>query len=140
MTAQATPTERKMPAPLVSPEVQAWFDATAQGRLMYRHCSACARPHHAPRSICPHCYSGETTWRTSGGVGTVYTYSVLRRGTPVPYCIAYVSLDEGVTMLTNLVDCDFDAVHVGMRVKLRFVQAEGGFQMPVFSPWDAEAR
>ncbi|MDB5874502.1 MAG: hypothetical protein JWQ07_3944 [Ramlibacter sp.] len=139
MTTQATPAARKMPAPLMNPEAQPWFDATAQGRLTYKQCGSCGKSHHPPRSICPHCFSDATQWKTSTGLGTVYSCSVLRRGTPVPYCIAYVTLDEGVTMLSNLVDCDFDAVRIGMRVKVRFTEADGGAKMPVFAPAEGRA-
>ena len=134
MNAPAATAPRKMPAPLINPEVKPFFDATAEGRLLYRLCESCGKPHHPPRSLCPHCFSDATAWKVSAGLGTVYSCSVLRRGTPVPYCIAYVTLDEGVTMLTNLVDCDFDAVHIGMRVRVRFAEAEGGAKMPVFAP------
>jgi len=139
MTADTRAAPRKLPAPLINPEAKPYFDATAQGRLLIRQCTACGQPHSPPRSICPHCFSDATEWKTSAGLGTVYSCSVLRRGTPVPYCIAYVTLDEGVTMLTNLVDCDFDTVRIGMRVQVRFVEAEGGAKMPVFAPADGEA-
>ena len=134
MTEQARTAPRKMPAPLMNPEARPWFEAAAEGRLLYRQCGACGKPHHPPRSICPHCFSDATAWQTSDGLGTVYSCSVLRRGTPVPYCIAYVTLDEGVTMLANLVDCDFDAVAIGLRVKVLFTQAEDGATVPVFAP------
>jgi uncharacterized OB-fold protein len=52
----------------------------------------------------------------------------------VPYCIAYVKLDEGLTIMNNIVDCDFEALRVGLRVQVRFTQAEGGATMPVFAP------
>lgn len=129
-----TATERKMPAPLMNPEAQPWFDSAAQGKLVYRHCTACNQAHHYPRNICPHCFSASTEWKESAGKGEIYSYSVLRRGTPVPYCIAYIALDEGVTIMSNIVECDFDAVRIGMRVKVQFTQADGGAQMPVFAP------
>ncbi|MDB5452151.1 MAG: DNA-binding protein, partial [Caulobacteraceae bacterium] len=59
-------------------------------------------------------------WIESGGQGVIYSYSVTRRGTPTPYCIAYVTLDEGPTMMTNIVDCDLDQVRIGQRVQVVF--------------------
>ena len=126
--------DRKLPAPLLNPEAKAWFDASAEGRLPYRQCDACGIAHHYPRSVCPHCFSSATGWKQSAGRGWIYSYSVLRRGTPVPYALAYVTLDEGVTMLTNIIDCDLDALRIGMRVALRFIEAEGGARLPVFAP------
>ena len=125
---------RKIPAPAVNPENQEFFDAASQGRLLVKKCTACGEFHHYPRSICPHCFSDRTEWRDAKGTGTVYTYSVLRRGVPEPYCIAYVTLDEGVSMLTNIVDCDLDAVRIGQKVKVVFKPTEGGAPVPMFTP------
>ena len=45
---------------------------------------------------------------TSPGTGTIYSVSVTRRAGPIAFAIAYVTLDEGVSMLTNIVDCDLE--------------------------------
>ena len=63
----------------------------------------------------------------------IYTYSVLRRGVPEPFCIAYVTLDEGVSMMTNIVDCDLDTIKIGMKVKAVFQATEGGPPVPMFT-------
>lgn len=125
--------ERKIPAPAVNPENKPYWDAAAQGRLKYKRCQACDQPHFYPRALCPFCFSDRTEWVESAGGGTIYSYSVHRRGTPVPYAIAYVTLDEGFTMLTNLVDCDFDALAIGQRVRLVFKPAEDGAAVPMFT-------
>jgi uncharacterized OB-fold protein len=125
---------RKIPAPAVNPENKAYFDAAAQGKLLVKHCTACGEFHHYPRALCPHCFSDKTEWRDAKGAGTVYTCSVLRRGVPEPYCIAYVTLEEGVSMLTNIVDCDLDTVKIGMKVKVTFKPTDGGPPVPMFTP------
>lgn len=78
--------------------------------------------------------SDATEWRTSAGTGSVYSFSVTRRGVPVPYAIAYVHLDDGVTMLTNIVDCDLDAIRIGDRVRVLFKPSDGGPPVPCFTP------
>lgn len=131
----ATPyQERKLRDPELNPGDQPYFDAAAEGKLMLKKCSDCGEYHHYPRAICPHCFSGKVEWVQAKGTGEIYTYSVTRRGGPVPYCIAYVKLDEGVTMMTNIVDCDLDSVKIGQKVKVVFKKSEGGFSMPVFTP------
>ncbi|HEY2047878.1 MAG TPA: OB-fold domain-containing protein, partial [Caulobacteraceae bacterium] len=64
----------------------------------------------------------------------IYTYSVMHRGTPVPYAIAYVTLDEGVSLLTNIVDCDMASLKIGQRVKLKWTPTEGGPPVFTFTP------
>ncbi|HEX2648863.1 MAG TPA: Zn-ribbon domain-containing OB-fold protein [Burkholderiales bacterium] len=124
---------RKIPAPGVNPENKPYFDAAASGRLLVKFCNACRKYHHYPRALCPHCFSDKTEWREAKGTGTVYTYSVLK-AVQEPYCICYVTLDEGVTMLSNLVDCDFGKLEIGMKVKAVFQATEGGVPVPMFTP------
>lgn len=131
--------DRKIPAPVVNAEVKPFFDAAAEGRLLLKKCADCGEAHFYPRAICPHCFSANTIWIDAGGTGTIHTYSVLRRGVPVPYCIAYVTLDEGVSMISNIVDCDLDAVRIGQPVRVVFKPTEGGPPVPMFTPV-AEAR
>ena len=124
---------RKVPAPSVNPENKPFFDAAANGKFLLKFCNGCRKFHHYPRALCPRCFSDKTEWREAKGTGTVYSWSVLRAA-PDPYCIAYVTLDEGITVLTNLTDCDLDKVTIGLRVKAVFKPSEGGTPVPMFMP------
>ena len=124
---------RKIPSPSVNPENKPYFDAAAQGKLLIKKCNACGKNHFYPRALCPHCFSDKTEWLEAKGTGTVYTFSALK-AVQDPYCICYVTLDEGVTMLSNLVDVDFDKLKIGMKVKAVFKATEGGTAVPMFTP------
>ena len=108
----ATAEERIITPPPVNPENERYFD---------------------PRVVCPHCFSDQTEWVPAKGTGTVYSYSTMRRGVPAPYTIAYVTLDEGVSMMTNIVDCDVDTLGVGDKVQVVFRSAEDGTPVPMFT-------
>jgi uncharacterized OB-fold protein len=125
--------ERKLQPPHVTPENRPFWDAATAGRLMIGACTSCGESHYYPRSICPHCGSERTGLREASGRGTIYTYSIMRRA-PVPYAIAFVTLAEGVTMMTNIVDCDLDAVRIGQPVTLVLKATEGGPPLPMFAP------
>ena len=125
--------ERKIAAPPINQETQQFWDAAAEGKLLYKKCAACGEPHFYPRNHCPFCFSDKTEWQEASGRGTVYTYSVMRRA-PVPYCIAYVELAEGPRIMSNIVDCDLDTVHIGQAVRLVFKPSEGGPPVPMFTP------
>ena len=125
--------ERKISAPAVNLETQPFWDATAEGKLLIKKCTACGEPHFYPRTHCPFCFSDKTEWVEASGRGTIYTYSVMRRA-PIPYAIAYVTLAEGPTMMTNIVDCDLDGIKIGQKVKLVFKPSEGGAPVPCFAP------
>ena len=126
--------ERTIPAPEPNPETKPFWDAAAEGKLLIKRCRACGEAHYYPRALCPHCFSAETAWQEAKGEGTIYSYSVVRRGASVPYAIAYVTLAEGVTMMTNIVDCDLDTVRIGQRVRVVFKPSEGGPPVPMFTP------
>ena len=116
-----------------NPETKPFFEGCAAGVLKVPHCAGCGKAHWYPRGVCPHCMSQNLSWRDASGQGTIYSFSVMKRA-EVPYCIAYVTLAEGPTMLTNIVECDLDTVRIGQKVALRFVPTEGGPPLPFFTP------
>jgi uncharacterized OB-fold protein len=126
-------TRRTIPAPQPHPDTREFWDAAARGTFLLRHCGSCGQLHHYPRALCPFCFSDALDWVAASGAGTIYSYSVMRRA-EIPYAIAYVTLDEGVTVLTNLVDCDLDAIRIGQRVRVVFTPTEGGPPVPMFAP------
>ena len=126
--------ERKMRDPAMNPGDEPYFQAAAEGKLLLKKCNECGEHHHYPRALCPFCWSDKVEWVQAKGTGEIYTYSVTRRGGPVPYCIAYVTLDEGPKMMTNIVDCDLDTIKIGQRVKVSFKKTEGGATVPCFAP------
>lgn len=125
--------QRKIPAPTPSPETEAFWNAAQEGKLLLRKCLACGEVHYYPRTICPFCFSDRTEWRPASGRGTLYSFSIMRRA-PEPYCIAYVTLEEGPTMMTNIVGCDFDKLHIGQKLRVVFVPSDGGPPVPMFTP------
>jgi uncharacterized OB-fold protein len=125
--------ERKIPAPEPNPETKPFWDAAAQGRLLLKKCLACNQLHYYPRTICPFCGSDRTDWQPAAGTGSIYSWSVMRRA-ETPYCIAYVTLDEGVTMMTNIVGCDLDGIRIGQKVRVIFTPTDGGPPVPTFTP------
>jgi uncharacterized OB-fold protein len=116
-----------------NPETKPFFDAATEGKFLIPHCGACGKSHWYPRAICPHCFSQDLAWTEASGKGKIYSFSVMKRA-EVPYCISYVTLDEGPTMMTNIVDCDLNAVKVGQPVRVKFVPTEIGPPMPMFTP------
>ena len=124
---------RKISAPVETPEAAPFWTAAREGRFLIPLCRSCGKAHWYPRAICPFCFSDKTEWRDATGGGTLYAFSVMRRA-PEPYAVAYVTLDEGPTMLTNLVDCDLDRLAIGQRVRLVFTPTEGGAPVPTFRP------
>jgi uncharacterized OB-fold protein len=135
---QQTQTAMPTPAPVVNVETQEFWDATAQGKLLLPKCNACGTVGWYPRRFCPDCSSFDVGWIEASGKGTIYSYTINRRGQgdyrDVAYVLAYVQLAEGPRMLTNIVDCDYDTVRVGQAVELVFHDTGKGTALPRFRP------
>ena len=125
---------RPVPAPAVTIESKPFFDAAEQGRFLIKRCTACKEAHWYPRSMCPFCHSDQTVWEESPGEGVVYSFSIMRKSPSGPYALAYVTLDEGPNVLTNVVDVTPEGLKIGMRVKVKLQPTEGGPPVPVFVP------
>ncbi|MFC4055497.1 Zn-ribbon domain-containing OB-fold protein [Actinomadura syzygii] len=126
------------PVPEIAPELAEFWTATTEGRFLVRRCAACGEAHWYPRMVCPFCHSTDTGWEDASGRGTVYTFSVVRRGAgdyaAAPYVLAYVELAEGPRMMTNIVDCDVESVRVGQEVEVVFHRASADAALPRFRP------
>lgn len=128
------------PAPAISPETQEFWAATTEGRLLLRRCDDCATVIWYPRAHCPACGSQDTSWMPASGRGTVYTFTVVHRSAvegfrdALPYVVAYIELEEGPRVLTNIVDCDPASVVVGMPVTVVFHDTGAGSALFRFRP------
>ena len=80
-------------------------------------CEACGHMHHYPRVPCPFCGSDGIAWVDAEGTGRIYSYSVTHQASE-PYVIAYVTLTEGPTLMTNIVDTPHDEIAVDAEVEL----------------------
>ena len=112
-----------------SPETKEFWTSLTANKFVVRRCNACGESHWYPRAICPFCHSDDTEWREASGRGVIYTYSVMRRA-KTPYAIAFVTLEEGPTMMTNLVDCDLDAIRIGQPVEVTIRPNADGVPLP----------
>ena len=119
--------------PAINPENQPFWAATVAGRLLLKHCKACGEAHHYPRAHCPFCRSPDTNWKEASGRGVIYSFTIMRRAA-TPFVVAYVTLDEGPTIFTNLVDFDLEQLAIGRAVAVTFIAGEDGLIRPVFRP------
>jgi uncharacterized protein len=124
--------ERAFPVP--DAVTRPFWDGVAEGVLRVQRCVACDRHLFYPRAVCPYCMASDLEWTEASGVGEVHSFTVVHRAPPdyrdeVPYVVALVDLDEGVRMMTRLVDVEPGAVTVGMRVE---VVMRGEPRLPYF--------
>lgn len=122
-------TDAAQPTGLVS-EAQPFWDAAARGVLLIKRCIDTARFFFYPRERSPFT-GGETEWVEVSGRGTVYSCSLSLR--PKPCCLAYVKLEEGPIVLTQIESENLAAIAIGQAVRVEFRDL-GGKMAPIFIP------
>ncbi len=127
------------------PEVdsQPFWEATKNHELTYQTCDKCSEVIFYPRRHCTKCGSDQTTVHISKGEGAVYTFSVVMQSRHPAfkdlgaYAIAYVDLDEGFRIMTNIVGVQdpITDIQCGTRVRVKWEdQGEGEVSLPLFEP------
>jgi len=115
-----------------------WWDAVGRGILPIQKCNACGELYHPPRPMCGACRSQDMGFVESTGQGSVHTFTVIRHpqfpGYDFPIVAALIELEEGVRMMSNVVECDPADVHIGMAVEGFIHEDEDGFKLPLFRP------
>jgi uncharacterized OB-fold protein len=114
------------PLPHIDEEMRPWWEAAQRHELYIQKCRDCGDLRFHPRALCTSCMSSRTEWVKSGGRGKIYTYTVTNQNgsagfrDSLPYVLAWVELDEGVKLLTNIVDCPPTQVKIDMPVEAVF--------------------
>jgi uncharacterized protein len=133
---------RQLPVP--TELSRGFWDACAEHRLVVPRCEKCGGHFFPPERLCPPCGSARWEYVESAGSGTVTACTVVYRAPSpafdVPYVVAVVELDEGCTLLTNVVLEDPESVSVGMRVHVVFLDHSDGRALPVFTSGVARVR
>jgi len=131
-------TQPRRPAPILTDDNAVYWDAAAEGRLVAQRCGGCGELRHPPRPACPHCHSLAIDVAPLSGLGTLYSYAVLHHpqnpAFDYPVLAALVDLDEGIRVVSNLVDVEPGAIEIGMRLTVRFEPTAGDRAVPVFAP------
>ena len=113
-----------------------FFEGLQANEFLLPWCKSCGKAHFYPRSACPHCWGEEYDWRPAAGTGTVDNITVVRANPPtafrdeIPFTIVIVELDEGVRLLSNVLD-EPGTVSIGDRVRVEIVERDGD-RVPLF--------
>ena len=91
-----------------------------------------------PRPLCPACSSRDVEVFVASGRGTLLSYVINHRPHPSfesPYAIALVRLEEGPTMMSNIIDCAQtpEALVLDMPLTVTF-EDNGDIAIPLFRP------
>ena len=126
--------------PLVNDENKHFWEGGANAELRFLRCRDCGFYIHPPAPVCGECLSREWSDEAVSGRGVVHTFTVNHHpwipGFDPPYVVAIVELEEqkGLRLMTNIVHCPIEDVHIGMPVRVCFEPLEDGAYLPLFEP------
>ena len=124
--------------PVATDLTRPFWLAAKEGKLVIQHCTSCKTNQFFPRPFCLQCMSSEIEWIQSNGTGTIYTFTINRRGSNpymnarVPYAVAMIELDEGVRLMANIVDSALEQIEIGCRVCVTFEALTEHISLPQF--------
>ena len=89
-------------------------------------CRRCGEHFFGEVLFCQNCSSDDLELVELSKMGTLYSYTIVRvppAGWPgsVPYALGQVEVPEGPHVLSEVVECPFDQLKVGMRLELVLV-------------------
>lgn len=129
------------PQPEYSPDTEEFWERCNDGELVVQECRDCGERRLYPNDACPACWSEASKDVICEGTGTVATYTVSRRPSSdafeddVPYVLALIELDEGVTVMSNILEASPEEVSIGMDVELTW-ERRGDQRIYQFEPAD----
>ena len=132
--------EYKKPLPQPTPWSKPFWDGCNRHELLIQKCKDCQKHIFYPKLFCSYCLSPNLEWIKASGRGTIYTYSVVHSYAPtefledVPYIVAVINLQEGVRMMSNIVQCAPDKIRCDMEVEVLFDQVTPEVTLPKFKP------
>ncbi len=109
-----------------------------QHELRFQRCRDCSTWRHMPRESCAQCGSFNWTWERSSGRGRIFTWTVVHRALhpgftdDVPYAVVVVELEEGVRLVSNLVDFAPEGLRLDLPVEVVFDDVTPEFTLPKF--------
>jgi len=127
------------PLPVVQPWSKKFWEGTKEGKFLIQHCKDCDSNIFYPRKFCPKCWSENLDWIEASGKGKIVTFTTAYAMVEpcfmdeLPYTLAYIDLDEGIRIMSRIVECDPADIEIGMSVEVVFIQRDD-FMLPYFKP------
>lgn len=126
------------PLPEITTVSEPFYKAAKDRRLLIQRCKECNNDIYYPKSVCPHCWSNNLEWYASKGKGKLYSYTIVHAGAPeefkeaIPYVIGVIDLDEGVRMISWIVECNHKDIKCDADVEVVFKDLNQEFALPMF--------
>ena len=123
-----------------------FWEGTRSHELRIQRCADCETFRHLPMPTCPECHSFDYEWARTSGRGEVYSFLIVRAGahpaireknqTPYNICLVELAEQEGLRIVSNVLNVAPEDIHIGMPVEVVFMPAADDPQvvLPLFVP------
>jgi len=125
-----------IPAPVKAFDNMGFWEGVQRHELVFEKCKSCGVWIHPPRPMCPKCHSLEKEWVPSTGKGKIYSFVTYRESPhpafKAPYSVVLVEMEEGVRLVSNMVDMEPNEISIGMPVEVVFDEVAEDITLPKF--------
>lgn len=129
--------EIKKQLPLITASNKAFWEAAWRHELVVYKCLNCGALYFQ-QVDCTACRSPRMEWVKVSGRGEVFTFCIYHQPfhqawkDDIPYNVAYVKLEEGPLLMTNIVGCENKDIYIGMPVEVVFEDITPEVTLPKF--------
>ncbi|MBN9078714.1 MAG: hypothetical protein BGN87_23175 [Rhizobiales bacterium 65-79] len=128
------------PLPNVSDFNRPYWEGAKRHELRLQRCRSCGKLWAPHSPVCPHCFSEDYEWKKVSGRGKIATWVVFHKlyhpsfAKDIPYNVAFVELEEGPRIISNIVGVKNDELYIGMPVEVIFEDVNEDISIPKFQP------
>lgn len=131
--------EVKRQAPTPYSFSRPYWDGTREKKLLVQYCPRSGQYQFYPRPVSIATGHRDLEWREVSGAGEIFSYTITRRAREPfrghePFIVATVTLDVGVNLLANIVECEEDEIRIGMKVEPYWLPLPNGMHLLMFKP------
>lgn len=116
-----------------------YWEATRHKKLLVQFDKRAGQYQHFPRPTSLYTGRRDLEWREVSGKGEIFTFTIARRARDPfqghePFFIAMVTLDVGVNVMANVVNCSVEDMRIGMKVIPYWAPLPNGTHLLMFEP------
>lgn len=117
-------TEYPKALPPIDSTTRPFWDGAKRHELMVYKCLNCGKSYW-PAIHCAACDNPRMEWVKASGKGEVFSFTVIHQAPPnwsadIPYNVSWIKLNEGPVLISRMVECKNEDIHIGMPVEVVF--------------------
>ena len=114
-----------------------FFDGTARGQVLLRHCTDGGELAEPDAAVCPNCESQQLGWQPAAGGAAVVSWAVVHHRSSdgqarQPSVVVIAQFDEGPFWWAEVLDAEPARMAAGQRLRLIFEQVPDHETVPAF--------